>query len=364
MDGIGVKRLVPSSLFILGMLLVITGFGCTAIPSPSPAQAIPTPTPPPLPRIAFTALSTDNTQFEGTYTVNADGTDLKLLTKMGDQAAWSPDGKQIALRYIAGDRRQIWLVDKNGNSPHPATPPELTGLQSTPRWSPDGKQIAFVYDGPFPTNLQAKEAIYIIQLDQGTVIPIPCLPFANCTDPHWSPDGKQIIYTVKQDPVPGHPIGIYITDVTEASEPRLLQKNANSPFSFPRGDLIGFGIEGKTQTFVMNSKGEEVRTFMEQGPVDVELSPDGTRFAFAGGIRPGGLLDICIINADGSGLHCLENPATGDTAPVWSPDGEQIAFVGWREGRQEIYVTNVDGTNVRRLIDSPFQQIAPAWSPR
>jgi Tol biopolymer transport system component len=36
----------------------------------------------------------------------------------------------------------------------------------------------------------------------------------------------------------------------------------------------------------------------------------------------------------------------GDWSPVWSPDGERIAFVSDRYGDYEIFVMNADGTDV------------------
>jgi TolB protein len=35
--------------------------------------------------------------------------------------------------------------------------------------------------------------------------------------------------------------------------------------------------------------------------------------------------------------------------PVWSPDGNQIAFYSNRDGDFEIYVVNSDGSNLRQI---------------
>jgi len=49
--------------------------------------------------------------------------------------------------------------------------------------------------------------------------------------------------------------------------------------------------------------------------------------------------------------------------PAWSPDGTRIAFASSRDGNSEIYVANRDGSNVRRITNNPAIDISPTWSP-
>jgi TolB protein len=54
-----------------------------------------------------------------------------------------------------------------------------------------------------------------------------------------------------------------------------------------------------------------------------------------------------------------------DTAPSYSPDGQQIAFESDRGNSQQLYVMNADGSNQRRI--SPLgdgRYSTPVWSPR
>ena len=39
--------------------------------------------------------------------------------------------------------------------------------------------------------------------------------------------------------------------------------------------------------------------------------------------------------------------------PVWSPDGEKIAFTSLRDGNNEIYIMNKDGTSTNRMTVNP-----------
>ena len=51
-------------------------------------------------------------------------------------------------------------------------------------------------------------------------------------------------------------------------------------------------------------------------------------------------------------------------APKFSPDGERIAFMSWRNGRTEIFTMNADGSNQQPIVTMPTGgAIDPRWSP-
>jgi hypothetical protein len=63
------------------------------------------------------------------------------------------------------------------------------------------------------------------------------------------------------------------------------------------------------------------------------------------------------VNVDGSGLQRITNGID----PVWSPDGQQIAFVRWDDPRG-VWVVNADGSNAHRIFDWSETRY-PSWSP-
>ena len=67
-------------------------------------------------------------------------------------------------------------------------------------------------------------------------------------------------------------------------------------------------------------------------------------------------------------IHRLTNQNSSDRNPVWSPDGQHIAFESDRDKHFQIYVMGSDGSNPRRLTDfrghnTSFSAASPSYSP-
>jgi serine/threonine protein kinase/Tol biopolymer transport system component len=88
------------------------------------------------------------------------------------------------------------------------------------------------------------------------------------------------------------------------------------------------------------------------------LSPDGKTFVYAA--QASGNWDIFVHRVGGRNPTNLTAGSTaGETQPVFSPDGEHIAFRSERDGGG-IFIMGATGEAVRRLTDFGFN---PSWSP-
>jgi len=101
-----------------------------------------------------------------------------------------------------------------------------------------------------------------------------------------------------------------------------------------------------------------------------DIPPDGTDgdvIAYCYQPLQDGIHQIYSINADGSGNRRLIVTATGLNHHDWSPDGQQIACVGYlgtNSSTWSIHVFDVDGTNLTRLTSQTgVWDTEPAWSP-
>jgi TolB protein len=74
-----------------------------------------------------------------------------------------------------------------------------------------------------------------------------------------------------------------------------------------------------------------------------------------------GTTDIYTINADGSGRVRLTTDPAEDHSPVWSPDGQWIAFASRLPGSGRLNVMRADGSQLTRLVDEQYVA-SLAWS--
>ena len=72
------------------------------------------------------------------------------------------------------------------------------------------------------------------------------------------------------------------------------------------------------------------------------------------------------MNADGSNLRLLTNPAAADgnlhdQTPAFSADGSKIAFSrqDWNSQQEDVYIMNSDGSGVTKLTDSVGNSFEP-----
>jgi Tol biopolymer transport system component len=191
-------------------------------------------------------------------------------------------------------------------------------------------------------------------------------------DPAWAPAGDRIFFdngTVDSDHLFSmEPNGGSVRQLTNGP---LFDSD---PAVSPNGTLVAFDRSGgpnplKPSIFLMNSDGSHIvrltttPSWAIDGDTNPVFSPDGKQLAF---VRDGA---IYIVGVDGGRASAITPPVLVASRPQWSPDGSKIAFgtsdqAGVDIG-QNVHVVNADGSGFVALTHeiSPDSAGDPAWSP-
>ncbi len=67
------------------------------------------------------------------------------------------------------------------------------------------------------------------------------------------------------------------------------------------------------------------------------------------------------MNADGSDVQAVSDPAGRATLPVWAPDDSLLAYQSDLNGQLDIYVYEFEGGLTRRVTENAAPNYAPTW---
>ena len=282
----------------------------------------------------------------------------------------SPDAGRIAYVRRSGDimtdrmRSTIWVVDVRSGSQMPlVTGP---GSHSQPRWSPDGTRLAYI-----STAEGGKAQLFVRWMESGEAVRITGLPNSP-SNISWAPDGRRIAYSMFV-PAEGMKLGTLPKKPEGAQWAEPLEIHTTLTY---RNDAQGYLKPGYSHIFVVSADGGAPGRltwgpFNDQGPIS--WSPDGSAIYFAGNRSPAWEAEpfnteIFEYLFEGSRLTALTERDGPDQNPAVSPNGRQIAYVGFDDKllgyhNSILYVMDRDGGNRRALTANLDRSVeSPVWS--
>jgi len=385
---IGVPILVLAALGIAGVLIVSGGalFGGGQSAEPEPVAAVildPSDTPSPVPPTA-TPIPSE------TIEPTSPPTEAPVPTETPVQVVLGGSSKIAFVSDRAEEVLQIWTINPDGTSPR-----QLTfdpGEKTQPKWSPDGSRLLYVAPGgtdDFGNELGLD--LWVIFAD-GTGIARVTRFEGDDTDPAWSPDGSQIAFTsTRANDTPQ--VFIKDTDCLDTPEgcENVRARNVSchsdfcavefSPAWAPAGvDLPNWlAVDYRLAVLVsINNAPSEIfvrppevavpvdfdRRDQVRNLQDLSWSPDGARFLFTWFYKRGVNEIYTARLEDRAATFTKLTSTNGNKEPIFSPDGQLIAFTSTRGGKPDVYLMTAGGGNQTNLTNSPAtRDMHPDWRP-
>jgi hypothetical protein len=260
---------------------------------------------------------------------------------------WSPDGAWLAFETKSDQLSGIFLVRANGTEGHVVS----KGYPSArmPRWSPDGTRL--VYEATIETT----ERAVVVVLD-----------IASGVETVW---GGQKSLLMRPVWLPGLSLIASLQAGTElkwagVDSDLLLQE-------LKQGGVLAIGWTGtraarSTEIFIVSKMqaapllplvNKESERYVEWA---VEPDPQGKAVAFES--NDGGNREIFLLGK--AGMSDLTKDPAPDWNPVWSPDGDWLAFESFRDGRRGLYRCSISTGRTFPVDTAPVYDCWwPTWSP-
>jgi len=270
-------------------------------------------------RIAFISYK-GNDQIK-IFSIKTDGANVieNDLNFIGTGDEWSPDGRRFVYPENSPLGYQVFMTSTKGVEVKNISNtlvvggeyPPLRGYGFPSPWSKDGSKIGVQIFHPNRIGELDDYRIFIIEKD-GTTFEIPNIRDDFPWNPSWSPDGKEIIYE-------GEGREIYITDLK--GNKRKLRKSRN---------LSGFAA------------GEQYVFWFENGKICYYAKPPPEKDYQK-------VMDVFLINPDGSGEVNLTKDLYLTWFPIWNYDHSKFIFTDIDE-KDKLFIYNVKKRRVTLTV--------------
>ena len=348
-DQIMTRVLVAKFSLMLALACLIPAFPVASTIETASAlpqvQQSPSPTPTPVHNGSLPVVSPDGSRIAFTsdrggaddlFVIGADGSNERQLTHTAEaegNLAWPAAARQILFSVFKEEHSRLFGIDPDGKNQR-----ELANVPGrAPTLSPDGRRVLYMAGAWTATRLMisAIDGSNARQITDGSSI---------AWNNHWSPNGKQIAFTGRNDPK--SELAVFVMNADGSSRRQVThvpaeEGGAQWPVWSPNGRQLAVQVNNRAQknsahiwiidvaTGAARKLAAHTEAYLDETP---SWFPDGKRIAFQSNRT--GRMEIWVMNVDGSGQRKVTGAAPvalgGD--PRVSPDGSRILFISNRTG--------------------------------
>lgn len=359
----------PGGILLIGIvvLLIIIGGGLVGLslvsqPTPTPTQVAlnvtrATNTPRPTATIFLIELEevTPLVTLQPTFTPTATFTPTTTFTPSPTPFPLSDFTVFYTSRARLSTVQTLYRIDgMGGNEDLVLANASDVSYDATGEWIVFVRDVTYSPDSQNPAEFMAPEIFLAPASDPELAEQITSSRIVGLHSPSLSPDRSRIVYVSAED----GDEELWLVDVELKRSSRLTSNNSidRDPHWSPDGSQIVFASERNTPGST------EIYTLLLDGGITTQLtdspgssfaprwSPDGTRITYVN--DRSGDSDIFVMDADGQRGIVLtydDGPAE-DRTPDFTPDGRFVAFISNREdNRFQIYLVNFRGDELVRI---------------
>ena len=286
-------------------------------------------------------------------------------------AAWSPDGRRIAVAYDS--TMEILDLDTNRRRTLPwQAREELHHCD----WAPNDRWIACAagnwrQTGPsnwYFGNL-APSSIVLLPLDGGPTIEVTSHTAQDRT-PVWSADASRL-YFVSTRHGPGDVYSVDIGDDGGVGEPVRVTTGLGAyaiAFAADRKHLAYAAFSTRSNVWSLDiptrgpvtAVGARQITSGNQAIEAVTISPDGRWLLYDSNLN--GNSDIYRMPLTGGPVEQLTSHPSDEFAPEVSPDGTMLSFFSWRTKSRDVFIKPIAGGDEEQVTNTPGHESFAFWS--
>ena len=353
-DGGNAAEGVPASSSGESVRMAVIVTATESLPTPTPIPPTTTPMPSATATPSHTPTATDTSTPTSTPTPSATPSPTPTNTPT---ATATPTRTPAPTAGVLGGRIAYTLWNPHTDRPDIHIWDLSARIHHTP--IANYRQPDFSPLGGLAANAQGGGMDSLVQM--GLYGENPWLISAHSEDahPHWSPDGKKVVFDSASMGDRQH--RIYLQD-------DLGRRDERPPIMFEAWELFGrypiFLADGRIAyngcnywenggicgVYVVDTEGG-MPSNASNWPGDIPTDNLGSRILMMSDRT--GSWDIYSMNPDGSGLLQLTDLPGIDGLATASPDGSEIAFLTDRDGVWSLYVMRADSSEVRKLFDLP-----------